>query len=199
MPYAGRIIAGMVDDDATDHELLRRYAAGDASAFERLYDRHERRVWRYLTRGLGDRAVAEEVLQDVWFAVAREAANYQPTARFTTWLYTLAHHRLVDVVRARRPMVSLDDAASAADLGGRLAADAGQEPPAWAERALEAARIGRALAAIPEDQRTALLLHVEADLSLEEVAAVTGTIPKTVKSRLRYARAKLRTLLAEVP
>ena len=93
--------ADMTGDVESDESLIAQYAGGDTAAFEELYRRHEMRIWRYLLHCLRDRALAEDVLQDVWFAVARDAARYRPTARFTTWLFTIAHHRLIDVVRKR--------------------------------------------------------------------------------------------------
>ena len=70
--------------------MMLRYAAGDVVAFDVLYTRHATRAWRYLLRHVGDRVVADDLLQDVWFAVARQAPRYQVTARFRTWLFTLA-------------------------------------------------------------------------------------------------------------
>src|SRR6202795_3277587 len=92
----------------SDESLMARFARGEAAAFEVLYRRHEMRIWRYLNRHVGNRECANELMQEVWFAVARDAPRYQPTARFTTWLFTLAHNRMVDWFRSRRPLESLD-------------------------------------------------------------------------------------------
>src|SRR5271169_5225376 len=70
-----------------DEDLMLAYAAGDSAAFERLYDRHEAAVYRFLLRSVGNRAVAEELLQEVWLSVVRNASRYQPRAGFRTWLY----------------------------------------------------------------------------------------------------------------
>jgi RNA polymerase sigma factor (sigma-70 family) len=182
-------------DGEADAALLGRYAAGDAAAFDTLYRRHERRVWRYLARHLEERALAEELMQEVWFSVAREAGRYRPTAKFTTWLFTLANHRLIDAVRARRRHVSLDTPEGAAALG--LGSEAHTGPLAHAMADEEARALRRALGELPLEQRDAFLLHLEAELPVEEVAAVTGCAAETAKSRLRYARGKLRTLLKE--
>src|SRR5579872_4690618 len=98
----------MSDGAVTDEALMLRYAGGEAAAFEQLYRRHELKIWRYLRRSVVNRATADELMQDVWFAVAREAVRYQATARFTTWLFTLAHNRLVDAIRTSRSHDSLD-------------------------------------------------------------------------------------------
>ncbi|HPR45860.1 MAG TPA: sigma factor [Ottowia sp.] len=95
---------------------MQAYAAGDARAFEILYDRHHLRLWRYVYRSIGEPASADELAQEVWFSVARAGPRYapsaaapdRPVARFSTWLFTLAHHRLVDHLRARRPHASLE-------------------------------------------------------------------------------------------
>src|SRR5277367_5290092 len=92
----------------SDEELMARYGRGDAAAFEALYRRHEMRVWRYLERKVRNRAISDELMQEVWFAVARDAVRYQPTARFTTWLFTIAHHRMIDSFRTNRRHISLD-------------------------------------------------------------------------------------------
>ena len=83
----------------TDENLMMRFGRGEAAAFEVLYARHESRVFRYLLRQLRDQASADDAMQDVWFAVARNAQRYQPQAKFTTWLFTLAHNRAVDQLR----------------------------------------------------------------------------------------------------
>src|SRR5947209_1155546 len=98
----------MTDEGESDEILIARYARGDLQAFDALYRRHEMRVWRYLQRNLRNRATAEEVLQDVWFAVARDATRFQPSSRFTSWLFTIAHNRMIDSIRGSRPQQSLD-------------------------------------------------------------------------------------------
>ena len=174
------------------------FARGDAAAFEALYRRHESRVFRYLCRNVRDSEVANDLMQDVWFAVARSAARYQPTARFTTWLYTLAHHRMVDSFRARRDHQSLDaTTADGRSLIDQLPADARLEPAAEAQTDQDGDRVLRAVGQLPDEQRAAFLLRAEAGLSVEQIAAATGTSFETAKSRLRYARSKLRELLAE--
>lgn len=179
-------------DDAT---LLHRYATGDAAAFESLYRRHEMRIWRYLLRHVGERELAEELMQEVWFTVAREAPKYQPSAKFTTWLFTLAHRRLIDAWRSRRRHVSLD--VGPEEGLPELATEPDDGPLAEAVIRDQALALRRAMQALPLEQRDAFLLHIEGDLAVDEVAAVTGCAPETTKSRLRYARSKLRELLKE--
>jgi RNA polymerase sigma-70 factor, ECF subfamily len=184
---------------ASDEELLGRYASGQASAFEQLYRRHELRVFRYLLRNLRNHALAEEALQETWFAVAREAARYQPTARFTTWLFTIAHHRLIDALRAIRPTVEWEAAEQETQQALAIAGGGSVAGPYAATLASEQlAALLQALAALPEEQRQAFLLQQEGDLSVEDIAAVCGCSFETAKSRLRYARSKLRELLQDL-
>jgi RNA polymerase sigma factor (sigma-70 family) len=182
--------------DDTDEALMARYAGGDVGAFESLYRRHELRIWRYLQRNVRNRATADELLQEVWFAVARDASRYQPTAKFTSWLYSIAHHRMIDSIRAGRPHASLESLLQTSALPG-LAADMGPGPLAQVVALDEMDAMLNAISSLPEDQREAFLLQVEGDLSVEEIAGITNTSFETAKSRLRYARSKLRELLKE--
>ena len=176
-----------------------RFSRGDGAAFETLYRRHEARVFRFLLRTLRDEAGANDVMQDVWFAVARGADRYAPTAKFTTWLFTIAHHRMVDAIRARRPTETMDGSAESGDAPvlDLPPADARTEPLAALQREDRAAAILRAVEQLPAEQRCAFLLQAEGEMSVEEIAAATGTSFETVKSRLRYARTKLREWLTE--
>jgi len=190
----------MTDAVDTDEALMLRFAGGDVQAFEELYRRHELKVWRYLQRNLGNRAVTDELMQDVWFAVARSAPGYRPIARFTTWLLTLAHNRLVDALRTTRPHERPAAAAAGADgldLVERLAADSQTEPLERAQSHQHATALLAAIEQLPPEQRQAFLLHADGELTLEEIARVTSTSFETAKSRLRYARSKLRQLLQE--
>ncbi|MDB6097342.1 MAG: hypothetical protein QOK23_1121 [Gammaproteobacteria bacterium] len=178
-----------------------RFGRGEAAAFEYLYRRHESRVFRYLHRNVRNEASANDLMQEVWFAVARTAQGYQPTAKFSTWLFTIAHNRMVDMIRASARVQGLE-AADKTDSDGvslldTLAADAKLEPLAEVQSQDEAAALLRAVAQLPAEQRAAFLLQAEGDLSVEEIAAITESNFETVKSRLRYARAKLRQLLWE--
>jgi RNA polymerase sigma factor (sigma-70 family) len=178
----------MRDADETDEQLLARYAQGDAPAFETLYRRHEMRVWRYLERNVGNRATADELMQEVWFAVAREAPRYRPNAR----------NRMIDSIRTTRPQLSLETVGYEADpVVAQLTTEPSVGPLAAVLARDDASALARAMSQLPREQRDAFLLQVEGDLSVDEVAAITRSSAETTKSRLRYARTKLRTLLGE--
>lgn len=188
----------MSDAGESDEALMSRYAGGDAAAFAALYRRHEMRVWRYLQRNVGNPASADELMQEVWFAVAREAPRYQPTARFSTWLFAVARNRMIDALRAQRPQVSLESLGYEAEpVVQQLTTEPSIGPLAAVVVRDQASAINQAMAQLPRDQRDAFLLQLEGDFSVEEVAAITGASFETTKSRLRYARSRLRELLSE--
>jgi RNA polymerase sigma factor (sigma-70 family) len=135
-------------------------------------------------------------MQEVWFAVAREAARYAPSARFTTWLFTIAHNRMIDWMRTSRRHVSLEELGYEAVVA-ELATDPKAGPLAAAVAQEQSGALVQALAQLPDEQRDAFLMQIEGDLSVEEIARITDTSFETVKSRLRYARMKLRDLLKE--
>lgn len=188
-----------MSDSASDEDLLAAYAAGDARAFAELYDRHERAIYRYFLRQGATAALADDLLQETWLAIVRYAATFEPRAKFTTWLYTIARSKMFDHWRARDEAVSLayfTDAANDSD-GGVLdvpASDA-YRPDHQALARAEARAFLAAVEALPPVQREAFLLQVEGGMSLDEIAAVTGAAHETVKSRLRYAMAKLRSAM----
>jgi len=191
---------GGVAPDA-DAELMLAYAAGDASAFNALYARHERPVFRFLRRSLGadGASFADELHQEVWLAVVRNAAGYAPRARFATWLFAIARSKLIDHWRARRLHVSLDEAAANdpdETLLDQLAAGPDGQPEMQALTRAQGAAFLHAVEQLPAVQREVFLLHAEGELTLAEIGALTGVGMETAKSRLRYALARLRTLLA---
>lgn len=179
---------------------MQAYARGEAAAFDILYARHKGGVYRYLLRHCGNARIADELFQDVWMNAIRARAAYAPTAKFATWLYTLAHHRSVDHWRARGPetVVSIDDDDPAQDAPDALPDLRSNEPDVRASNRELSARLQAALATLPPAQRDVFLLQHESGLSLAEIAELTGVGAETVKSRLRYAIAKLRAELREL-
>ena len=189
-----------------DAELMRAYAAGEVRAFDTLYTRHEKRLWRFVLRSVGNPATADDLAQDVWLRVAQQAERYAPSAsradlppaRFTTWLFTIARNRVVDHLRASRPTHSLsanDDDDDAPSLADTLAAPSGFGPVRRIESRQQAEQLLSAVQALPDEQREAFLLQAEGDMSVDDIAAATGVPFETAKSRLRYARAALRRTL----
>lgn len=184
------------EEQPSDGDLMQAYAAGDARAFETLYDRHALPVWRFVQRSVQDAALADELVQDVWFSVVRQAARYEARAKFRTWLFTVAHHRLVDHWRSHKSHTSLDaETEDGATLADMLAAESGFGPDRQLNSREQAQALLGALAGLSAVQRETFLLQAEGGLSLNEIAVATGVSAETAKSRLRYARAQLRETL----
>jgi RNA polymerase sigma-70 factor, ECF subfamily len=170
-----------------DEELMLAYRDGDAGAFETLYARHRGALYRFMLRSLKDRATAEELFQEAWIRVIEARERYAASARFTTWLYTIAHNLMVDHWRRKGlSLVELNDEHASAD-----------NPERQAEARESVARFLQALEGLPPVQREAFLLREEAGLSVAEIAAATGTNEEAAKSRLRYAMAKLKAAIDE--
>jgi RNA polymerase sigma factor (sigma-70 family) len=188
----------------TDLALMQRYAQGSVAAFEMLYQRHETALWRFIVRSLRDGAAAEDVMQDTWITVTQQAARYvqnaasgAPSAQFRTWLFTLARSRTVDFLRKKKPEISTEDFSdSQSDWLANQAADSGFGPVKQIEGREQANALLQALQALPDEQREAFLLQAEGGLSIDEIAATCQITFETAKSRLRYARSKLKSTLA---
>ena len=174
-----------------DSALMLRYKDGDVGAFETLYRRHKDPVYRYLLRMSGHPPTAEDVFQEVWGKIIKARASYRPTAKFTTFLYRVAHNCFIDHVRRNRRH------AGSAILEPELHSDPGESLEMMTERRLARERLEAALGDLPEEQRDAFLLHEEAGLTVDQIAAITNCNRETAKSRLRYAVSKLRAAIDE--
>jgi RNA polymerase sigma-70 factor (ECF subfamily) len=181
-------------EEVADEQLMELYRDGDAGAFDILYRRHKGGLYRYLYRLCKHQNVADELFQDVWSNIIRSRERYQPTAKFSTFLYQVAHNRLIDHIRQTPGIfLSLDaeneDAESLVEL---IPADPCDQPEIMVERKRLVETLVNNIEALPALQREAFLLREEAGLSLEEIALATGVTAETAKSRLRYAVARLR-------
>jgi len=188
-----RKVQAVSDDE--DAQLMLAYARGEMRAFETLYSRHRGALYRYLTRQVRDGEIANDLFQEVWSRVIVNRARYEPRAKFRTFLFTLAHNCFIDHCRrtkARPGGMGIDDA-DAADL---LPAPEESQPDTAVAREEATSRYRAALAELPAEQRDVYLLHEESDLSLEEIARVTGVGAETAKSRLRYAVNKLKAAMS---
>jgi len=180
--YARRMTDGLEDS-----ALMLRYRDGDAAAFEALYLRHKDSLYRYLLRLSMNPHTAEDVFQEAWGKIIRARASYRPTAKFTTYLFRVAHNCFIDHLRRSKRHSGHSDAIP------ELAADPANEPERQTEQLLARQHLEAALKTLPDEQRDAFLLYEEGGLSLDDIALVTGVNRETAKSRLRYANAKLRT------
>ncbi len=186
--------------EPSDDQLMGAYAQGDASAFERLYARHQAGLYRYVRRLLGPSLASQtdEVFQDTWLRVVNARTQWVAQgAAFRTWLFTLAHHRVIDIWRrsGREVAPPGEDAAP-----WEPDATAWQQWPApghddlafW-RRAGE--RLLGCLDELPLAQRSAFLLHHDDEMPLADVARTLDVGFETAKTRLRYAMRKLRACM----
>lgn len=186
------------DDPRQDEALMLAYAAGDALAFEQLYARHRGWLHGVLLRQLHAPAAADDVFQETWFSLIRAAPGYRPSAKFTTWLYLLARQRLVDHWRRSDPEtdpLAFNEDDDSPPLPEPLVERS--DPAMRVERRQLGERVEQAVRRLPPLQREALLLAEWRDMSLDEIAGITGVPREAVKSRLRYARTKLAQWLAD--
>ncbi len=185
------------DNLPTDEALMERYRDGDAGAFDLLYTHHKGGVYRYMLRQCGERGVAEELYQDVWTNLIRVRDGYMVTAKFTTWLYRLAHNRLIDHYRRQggRGAVSYDTDENLAYL--EVPASRAADPAVGLDIKQQAGRLLQLISELPEPQREAFLLQQESDMSVGDIAEATGVNRETAKSRLRYALVRLRAGMKE--
>lgn len=183
-----------MDGQLTDEHLMLRYRDGDASAFEVLYTRYKRPLFRYLQHQCGNAAIAEELFQDIWMNLIKARQRYEVTASFKTFVYHLAHNRLIDHYRKQRHGIpaSYDDNEEMQN-SWEFANPITPEQTASGQQQL--ARLLSALETLPEAQREAFLLKESTGLGLEDIARMTGVNTETAKSRLRYAVNKLRKAL----
>jgi RNA polymerase sigma-70 factor (ECF subfamily) len=190
-----------------DEQLMAAYARGNTTAFNMLYRRHELALYRFVRRLMGRemQTQADEVFQDTWLRVVHARERWAPQgATFRTWLFTIAHHRVVDVLRQSGREVALD--AFEAEDGTPWEPEAG----AWQHWPAPSATLGNeeiafwrragekllaCLEQLPLPQRSAFLLHHDDGLALEEVATALEVGFETAKTRLRYAMSKLRTCM----
>ena len=183
--------AAAMDTAPEDSALMLRYCDGDVAAFETLYRRHNDALYRYLLRLCRHREQAEDVFQEVWGKIIKARDSYRPTAKFTTFLYRVAHNCFIDNIRRNKRH------ARTVDVEPDTQPHAGELPELQVERSLARRRLNAALAELPDEQRDVFLLYEEAGLSLDEIASITGSNRETAKSRLRYATKKLRIAIDE--
>jgi len=197
-----------VDGSRDDEQLLAAYRAGDVAAFEALLARYEKPIWSYLRRFVRHDEAAEDLLQEVFLRVVRDAQDaaapgWKGQAKFSTWLYTIARNLCVDRSRREgiRRAASLDAASDDGDapvsLHDRIPGTVRAADAVLADRQA-AQRIDRAIAALPDDQREVFLMREVMELPFAEIATVVGASEPTVKSRMRYALEKLRSALADL-
>lgn len=189
--------------DDPDVQLMLRFQTGDVEAFQRLFHKYSPSVVNFAFRFLGSQARAEELAQEVFLQVYRWQTRYEPKAKFSTWLFKIAHNHCLNEVRKGEYRVSIESFDPPEDREGeereRNIADTNSFRGEDILAAKEAAdRIQRILHRIPESQRTALLLSRMEGMSYQEVAEVLGSTEKAVKSLVFRATQSLKEGLRDI-
>ena len=179
-------------DDA-DRAVLTRISTGELHALDELYDRYKTMSYSIAYRITSDPTLAEDVVQDAFLGVWRNAARYiEGRGSVKTWLLSIVHHRAIDAVRRRRPTVELPDREEAPPATLQL-------PDVWGEvsASLDADTVREALRVLSDVQREAIELAYFGGLTQQEIAAKTATPLGTVKSRMRLGLLAMRRVLLE--
>lgn len=178
---------------AEDEQLIMRVAAGDRRAFETLYDRYAATVFGVTMKMLGDRELAEDAVQEIFWRVWKRAASFDRSRAFAPWLFGIAHNYCIDELRRRRvrpqQVFEDDEHPILGDIPDE--ADVGEAAVLTDQRRI----VLEALDQLPEEQRQALLLAYFGGLTQQEIAQKLGNPLGTVKTRMRLGLQKLRTLL----
>src|SRR5437016_3246464 len=176
-----------------------RVREGDDSSFAALLDRHRAPVIHFLYRMVQNQAVSEELAQEVFLRVYRSRATYEPTAKFTTWLFRIATHLALNALRDNkneRLQDRLDD-----DSGEMPVRQVTDRQPSVEQRMVYQAKldeIRRAIGALPEKQRAAVLMHKYEEMEYSQIAKVLNCSESAVKSLLFRAYESLRARLAHM-
>ena len=193
------MFAAMSANQDPDAGLMLRVKRGDTAAFEQLVEKYKQPILNLIWRTIGDATEAEDLAQNVFVQVYRSAGRYEASAKFSTWLFTIARNLCLNEIRrrSRHPADPLE--ATPPDLdeaSARQFEDLKATAPPEALLQLELARqIEKALADLPENQRTAILLFREGDLSYEDIAKVLGTSLSATKSLIHRGRETLKQKL----
>jgi RNA polymerase sigma-70 factor (ECF subfamily) len=185
------------DDPERDVRLMKRVKAGDMDAFRELVEAHQTRVVGIITRMIGDESEAEDLAQVVFVRIWRNASHWQPTAKFTAWLYTILRNLAFNECRRRaiHPTRSLDADADDPDHAHQFPDDGVKAPDTALLDAEMQDAIERAIQALPEAQRLAIIMRRYQDVSYEEIAEVLDVTVPAVRSLLVRARMQLREKL----
>lgn len=184
-------MVSVVSMEVSDEQLKLLCRSGDYAAFEKLYHRHKNPLYRFIFRQCADEELAKDIVQDVWLSIHKACGAYVPSAKFTTWLYRIAHNQLIDYYRRsyKGIPVSYDENMSEEQV---LNLDTRCAPEQLIQAEQETECLLNAIASLQEAQREVALLHLEMGFTVREIANITRINPETAKSRLRYALKKIR-------
>ncbi len=176
-----------------DDQMMLAFQKGRVRAFDSLYGKYRQPLFGYMFRHVNDNALAEELFQDVWLRVVSAAESYQGKGRFRSWLFAMAHNRLVDHYRRQQADVT---ELNEERLEGTVDQQAEEGQAALARQRLRQ-DLDEVVRLLPLEQREVFYLREEAGLALKEIAEIQGITTEAAKSRLRYAYQKLRDALQQ--
>lgn len=180
--------AGASTRQKLDRSLLAQVAAGDRLAMQVLFQRHNVRVYRFVLRLVGNPAIAEEIVGDVFLIVWQSAASFQSRCEVTTWLLTIARHKAISLLRRRSEAPLTDEMVE-------VAADPSQNAETLIEQEDRRKRMRACLAQLSPLHREVIDLVYYHEKSIEEVAQIVEAPIGTVKTRMFYARNHLARLI----
>lgn len=183
-----------------DRDLMLAYARGDAPAFDKLYAIHSQALYRFVKNSCASEALAHELYQDIWMRVINARTSYSPKAPFRAWLYRIARNRLTDHYRQQSRIDTHETAEDPDAMASQVSplVTTPLSPELVASLSQQNEILDKALLQLPAAQREAVLLRHIVGMSVKEVAEMMDQGVETVKSRLRYGTAKLRSLLQEL-
>jgi RNA polymerase sigma-70 factor, ECF subfamily len=178
-----------IPETSSDEMLIRRIAEGDQLAMRTLFGRHRVPLYRWLLRLVGDEALAEDLLSDVFLDVWRQAAGFEARSSVSTWLLAIARYKALSA-RRRRSYVELDEKIASS------VADAADDPEVVLQKKTRAELLRHSLARLSPEHREVIDLVYFHGKSVQEVAEIVGIAEATVKTRMFYARKKLAGFVA---
>lgn len=179
----------------SDEQLMLDYQAGDMNAFETLYRKHKGPLYRYFVRQLHQQQLAEDLYQDTWGKVITAAAQYQVTAKFTTWLYKIAHNLLIDHVRAVKPLDKVAPLGEDETMDS-LEADSQASPESQLQQQQQVDMMKQCIAKLPPVQKEAFLLNIEMGMTAAAISDIANVTLEATKSRIRYAYQSIKQCIA---
>jgi RNA polymerase sigma-70 factor, ECF subfamily len=184
---------------ASDEVLMLRYKDGDLEAFEILLEKYQQPLFAFVYRFCNNHHQAQDLVQEVFLRLIKVAKNYEPRAKFSTYLYTFAHNVSIDYIRRQKKRKTVSMSEPIDQVEGLTIEDTVKDESASPEKEFQQKSFEQALqkavSELPEEQREVFLLREQMNLPFDEIARVVGCLPSTAKSRMRYALQSIREKL----
>ena len=179
-----------VNNELSDEALMTSYKGGSISAFECLYARHKAPLYRYFLRQIHSVEAAQDLYQECWARIIKSSGSYAVSAKWTTWVYRIAHNLCIDHFRGAKPHEPYDEGEQ-----GDVSESAANTPEKAYQQSRLAEQLKVCMQRLPADQREVFLLTQETDMNLKMLSEVVGASYESVKTKLRYAKTKLQACL----